>query len=320
MKNFLLNVKDFALNFVDDITRAFKTNELSGNEEFVRKNLTLINNVTKENYLDGKYSVNAKTELKKAKKNILTHQDDYIAYYRNAYLNEAVEYEELYIPKKMKREDYIKNIVLKKNYKKIKWGIGIASFLLFGGISFTFATILAIINSIGLPYFYELYHKPYQVGKKEYQKVLDNIEDKLGVTLEKESLENNEVHAKVAELSLKIAACLELINKEPYPNCIKEQEALVKLNAEFLQEERETKALPNDSIKPKLIFVSYESRLADIRRVILENQKLYRSEKLVESKVMGSDLVLDAQTPTLDTSVPVMQVGRKLGRYRIPKN
>ncbi len=311
MNNFILNIKDFALNFVDDITRAFKTNELSGNEEIVRKNLTLVNNVTKDDYLDKKYTTKAKAELVHAKKHVILHKDDYIAYYRNAYLKETIEYEDLYIPKQIKREDYIKKNILKKNYSKTRWVIGIASFFLLAGFNLTFATILAVVNAYALPYFYELYHKPYQEGKKQYQRILDNIEDKLDTIIEKESLEKNESNKRVAELSLKIAECLDLINKEPYPNCIREQEALIKLNAKFLKDEEATKALPQDSLKPKLVFVSYESCLDDIRRIILENQKIYRSKKLVEER-SG----LDITSPVLDTGLPEVKEVQTLKRYR----
>ena len=287
MKNFLLNVKDFALNFVDDIARAFKTNELSGNEEIVRKNLTLVNNVTKEDYLDNKYLSKAKVELVKAQKHMVLHSNDYIAYFRNEYLNEDVKYEELYKTKTIKRKDYLKNIVLKKKYTKIKWLIGILTYLLIGGFSFTLGIILAIVNAFGLPYFYELYHKPYQEGKIRYTKILDNIKDKIDVIIEEETtLTKTNSSKRVAELSLKIVACLDLINKEPYPDCLKEQQALVKLNAEFLKDELANKTVSPANMEPKLVFVSYEARLAEIRRIILEKQEINRSKKLVKLKLL----------------------------------
>lgn len=318
MENFILNVKNFALNFVDDITRAFKTNELSGNEEIVRKNLTLVNDVTKEDYLDNKYITKAKVELVKAQKHMALHSDDYISYFRNEYLNEDVKYEELYKTKYAKRKDYLKNIVLKKKYTKIKWVIGILTYLLIGGMSFSLGIILGIVNAFGLPYFYELYHKPYQEGKKRYNKILDNIKDKIDVIIEEEeTITKTNSSKRVADLSLKIAACLELINKEPYPDCLKEQQALVKLNAEFLKDELANKTVSPDNMEPKLVFVSYESRLADIRKVILEKQEINRSRKLVEDKVIGSGLTLDVEPPVLDTPIPEVTHPQTLKRYRI---
>ena len=325
--NLISNISNFVANFGEDLKRALKTNELSGNEALVRKNLNLINEVTQDDYLDNKYNAKAKAELKKVQKHMVLHNDDYIAYFRNEYLKEMVTYKEQYIQKTTKREEYIKNIVLKKKYTKSKWVIGILSFIFVEGFSvilgpttLPLGIIIALANAKVLPYFYELYHKPYQEGKAKFNKILDNIKDKIDTTIEEESLEQNNPSKQIADLSIKIAACLDLINKEPYPDCIKEQEALIKLNAEFLQDELASKTMPTDSLEPKLIFVSYESRLAEIRRIILEKQKINRSRELVEDKFVGSGLTLDEEMPSFEIQLPTVKQAPTLKRYRIPKN
>ena len=307
MNKFLTSIKSFVDNFTVDFKRALRTNELSGNEALVRKNLKTINEVTKDNYLDNKRNAQAKEELKKVQKHMISHYDDYVAYFRNEYLNQTIECKERYIPKTMKREEYIRSVVLKKKYTKPKWIIGILSFIFVEGFSvilgpttLPLGIIIALVNANAIPYFNELYHKPYQKGKFKYLKILDNIKE--------------DPNKQVAELSAKIAACLDLINKEPYPNCIKEQQALMILNARFLQDELASRTTPAKSMKPKLILVSYEARLDEIRRIVLENQRINRSRKVVEDRVINSNL-----TPE-EPKQPEVKETHVLKRYRIKKN
>ena len=320
MNKILSNIKSFMDNFTTDLKRALKTNELSGNEALVKKNLNTINEVTSDKYLENKRTAKAKAELKNVQKHMISHYDDYVAYFRNEYLNETIEYTDRYLPKKMVREDYIRDIVLKKKYTKTKWIIAILSLILVEGFSALLGSaalpvgiIIALVNANGIPYFNELYHKPYQKGKYKYLKILDNIKDKINTTIEEETIERGNPYKQVAELSAKIAACLDLINKEPYPNCIKEQQALMLLNARFLQEELASKTTPTSQMKPKLVLVSYETRLEEIRRIILENQRINRSRKIVEEKVINSDLNREEKQPEVKEN-------HVLKRYRIKKD
>ncbi len=293
------------MNEIKNLWNSFKQTifnfKFGGNEALVKKNMDKLNALTDDDYLNKvKENDLARAEIINAKKHLDSHKEDYVAYFKNAYLEEEVEVQGRYTNTKMKRKDYINNKLLKSTkYGWIKFGIGFASILLFSHINLLVNLIISLGLAFNLPKIYELYLKPYFMGEQKYNEVLDNLKDKNDVLIMEKSEKRDIDKEDIADLSLDIARCIDDIQKEPYPGCEREIDALKNLNYEFLAEELKSRTEPT-KIELKLVFKDYKAAFEDLKKYVLEQQMIERSKKVVEDAI---------------NEQPV--IPKKLGRYRV---
>lgn len=297
------------MNFIEKLKRKFIREKYRGNQELARRNMEHINAILAPEYLDKVESKEkALKELSNLKEHLLNHEKDYLAYFRDEYLNEEVEYRQKYIKTKMKRKDYIKNVALKEEYTGLKLAIGIPSFIIFTAAFLPLGLPISIFLANYIPKRREYVIKPRDAAIDRFAGVIDTIKEKIETIGIEETEHKSSLETLVSKFSLEVAEVMDLIDKYPYPNSQKEETDLLLLNREFLKEQKELIDEPETSIKLKLVYTDYNAKLEEIKNKILEKQKLHRSANVVKEEAEDFSIGL----PYVPTTKP-----KKLMRYRV---